>query len=64
MQVLLLKSLRANQGPQASAKDAGEGMDRIHLDLDAGYCSSEDAEPSRDMDTEAPEVCIVLPDFS
>ena len=64
MPILLLNSLRDNQGPQATAEDAGEGIDGLHLDLEAEYCSSENAEPSSDMDPEAPKLCIVLPDFS
>ena len=61
MPELLPKSFRAKQGPRVSGEDVGEVIDGLHLDLEAGYRSSVDAKPSRDMHIEAPEVCIVLP---
>lgn len=62
----LPKSPRATQEPRASGEDAGERIYGLDLDLEAVYRPSEDAEPSRDMHTAAPYVCIVLPlpDFS
>lgn len=53
----------SNHLPRTSG-GAGEEIDRLHLDPEAGYRSSKDAEPSRGKHIEAPSVCIRLLLFS